>query len=102
MDERSGVTTTTAEELREEVRRRYAESARAVSEGTGRASCGGGCVAPTLGGDADSFGEALYDAEQRGELPEGSAPTTPRQAPSRRFLALCRSSRRPSAARGAH
>jgi hypothetical protein len=33
---------TTAEELREEVRRRYAESALAVSEGTGKASCGGG------------------------------------------------------------
>ena len=27
---------TTADELREEVRRRYAESARAVTEGTGR------------------------------------------------------------------
>ena len=29
---------TTADELREEVRRRYAESARAVSEGSGTAS----------------------------------------------------------------
>src|SRR5436190_1882136 len=37
---------TTADELREEVRRRYAESASAVTEGTGTASCGGGscCV----------------------------------------------------------
>jgi len=43
---------TTADELREEVRRRYAESARAVSEGTGRASCGGGCVRRRWGGDA--------------------------------------------------
>jgi arsenite methyltransferase len=57
--------TTTADELREEVRRRYAESARAVTEGSG--GCGSGsCCA-----DADDavFGEALYSAEQRGELP---------------------------------
>jgi arsenite methyltransferase len=61
---------TTADELREEVRRRYAESARAVSEGS-RVSCGGGsCCAGE--GDA-AFGEALYDAELRGELPETAA-----------------------------
>jgi arsenite methyltransferase len=62
------MTTTTAEELREEVRRRYAESARAVSEGSG-CGCGSGscCEGET---DAADFGEALYDAEQRGELPE--------------------------------
>jgi SAM-dependent methyltransferase len=58
---------TTAEELREQVRQRYAESARVVSEGSGSASCGGGsCCAD----DASLFGGALYDAEQRGELPE--------------------------------
>jgi arsenite methyltransferase len=58
---------TTADELREEVRRRYAESARAATNG---ASCGcgsGSCCEDT---DAAGFGEALYDAEQRGELPE--------------------------------
>jgi SAM-dependent methyltransferase len=61
---------TTADELREEVRRRYAESARAVSEESGKASCGSGsCCAE---GDAAQFGEALYDAEQRGELPQGA------------------------------
>jgi arsenite methyltransferase len=60
---------TTAEELREEVRRRYAESARAVSEGTGSASCGGGSCCVDGEGDTASFGEALYDAEERGELP---------------------------------
>jgi arsenite methyltransferase len=61
---------TTADELREEVRRRYAESARAVTEGS-RGSCGGGsCCA----GESDAmFGEALYDAELRKELPEGAA-----------------------------
>ncbi len=65
------MTTTGADELREEVRRRYAESARAVSEGS-PGSCGGGscCDGET---DAAKFGEALYDAEQRGELPEAAA-----------------------------
>ena len=64
--------TTTADELREEVRRRYAESARAVTEGTGTASCGGGSCCVDAGTDAAMFGEALYDAEQRGELPEAA------------------------------
>jgi arsenite methyltransferase len=65
------MTTTSAEELREEVRRRYAESARAVIEGSS-AGCGGGscCEGET---DAVNFGEALYDAEQRGELPDAAA-----------------------------
>jgi len=61
---------TTAEELREQVRRRYAESARVVSEGTGTAGCGGGSCCAGGESDASLFGEALYDAEQRGELPE--------------------------------
>ena len=61
---------TTAEGLREQVRRRYAESARVVSEGTGTAGCGGGSCCADGGSDASLFGEALYDAEQRGELPE--------------------------------
>jgi SAM-dependent methyltransferase len=61
--------TTTTDELREEVRRRYAESARTVSEGTGTASCGAGSCCVDGESDAAKFGEALYDAEQRGELP---------------------------------
>jgi arsenite methyltransferase len=62
---------TTADQLREEVRRRYAESARAVAEGSGASCGGGGCCAD---GESDSakFGEALYDAEQRGVLPEAA------------------------------
>jgi arsenite methyltransferase len=65
------MSTTSAEELRDEVRRRYAESARAVSEGSSP-GCGSGscCEGET---DAVNFGEALYDAEQRGELPEAAA-----------------------------
>jgi arsenite methyltransferase len=63
---------TTADELREEVRSRYAESARAVSEKSGRASCGGGSCCVDGDSDAAQFGETLYDAEQRGELPEAA------------------------------
>ena len=65
--------TTTADDLREEVRRRYAESARAVIEGTSSASCGGGSCCADPEADAAKFGEALYDADQRGDLPETAA-----------------------------
>jgi SAM-dependent methyltransferase len=64
---------TTADDLREEVRRRYAESARAVTDGSAGCGCGsGGCCDDSEANAAGStkFGEALYDAEQRGELPE--------------------------------
>jgi arsenite methyltransferase len=64
--------TTTADDLREEVRRRYAESARAVTEGTSSASCGRGSCCVDGESDTQAFGEALYDAEQRGELPEAA------------------------------
>jgi len=60
-------------EIREQVRRRYAESARAVTEGSG---CGSGsCCADDSSASAvtsERFGEALYDAEQRGELPDAA------------------------------
>ena len=66
----------TADELREEVRRRYAESARAVTEGAGDCGCGGGscCSGETVASTVtkESFGEVLYDIEQRGELPEAA------------------------------
>jgi ubiquinone/menaquinone biosynthesis C-methylase UbiE len=64
----------TAEELREQVRQRYAEAARAVSEGSG---CGdGGCCSGDSAASAVTsakFGDVLYDAEQRGELPEAAS-----------------------------
>jgi len=56
--------TTTANELREEVRRRYAASALALTDK--KSSCGSCC------GDDAKFGEGLYDAEQRGELPDAA------------------------------
>jgi arsenite methyltransferase len=63
---------TSADELREQVRRRYAESARAVGEGRESPGCGGGSCCTDTEADATMFGEALYDAEQRGELPEAA------------------------------
>jgi SAM-dependent methyltransferase len=63
---------TTADELREEVRRRYAESAlRAGGESEG-CGCGSGACCADGESDAAKFGEALYDAEQRGELPDAA------------------------------
>ncbi|MCA1681328.1 MAG: arsenite methyltransferase, partial [Actinobacteria bacterium] len=63
---------TSADELREEVRRRYAESARAVTDGAGGCGCGSGSCCADGESDGSMFGEALYDAEQRGELPEAA------------------------------
>jgi arsenite methyltransferase len=64
---------TTADQLREEVRRRYAESARRVVEGGSEGcGCGSGSCCADGESDAAKFGEALYDAEQRGELPEAA------------------------------
>jgi len=63
--------TTTADELREEVRQRYAAAARAVTEGSNADGCGGGsCCGESASAD---FGESLYTAEQRGELPDAAA-----------------------------
>ncbi len=57
----------TAESLREQVRQRYAEAARAA-KGGGACGCGSGSCCE--GEDAGDFGEALYSVEQRGELPD--------------------------------
>jgi SAM-dependent methyltransferase len=63
---------TTADELREEVRRRYAESARAVTESSGGCGCGSGSCCSDQDAAEARFGELLYDAEQRGELPDAA------------------------------
>ena len=63
---------TTADALRDEVRARYAESARAVIEGqSGECGCGSGSCCSDDAPDM-TFGELLYDAEQRGELPDAA------------------------------
>jgi arsenite methyltransferase len=63
----------TTDNVRNEVRERYAEAARAVSDGSGS---GCGCGSGSCCGDGEreegKFGEALYDAEQRGALPEAA------------------------------
>jgi arsenite methyltransferase len=61
------MSTETAESLREQVRQRYAEAAR-TAEGGGGCGCGSGSCCE--GEEAGDFGEALYSAEQRGELPD--------------------------------
>ena len=64
--------TTTAAGLREEVRGRYADSARAVTEGSGGCGCGNGSCCADADSRVASFGEVLYRAEQREELPEAA------------------------------
>jgi SAM-dependent methyltransferase len=65
--------TRTADELREEVRRRYAESARVVTESSDGCGCGSGaCCTDEQAAAEARFGELLYDAEQRGELPDAA------------------------------
>ncbi|MGH3044659.1 MAG: arsenite methyltransferase [Gaiellaceae bacterium] len=63
-------TTTSADELREQVRQRYAEAARTVTEGSA-AGCGSGscCESDPPG----AFGEVLYSADEKGELPDAAA-----------------------------
>jgi ubiquinone/menaquinone biosynthesis C-methylase UbiE len=63
----------TADELREEVRRRYAESALRVAGESEGCGCGSGSCCADGESDAAKFGEALYDIEQRGELPDAAA-----------------------------
>jgi arsenite methyltransferase len=66
-------TTSSADELREEVRRRYAQAAVAAEAGGCGCAEGGGCCGNvSCDGEDASFGEALYDTEQRGELPEAA------------------------------
>src|SRR4029077_1406602 len=52
------------DELREQVRRRYAEAA---------ANVGGACGSGSCCAESADFGEALYTDEQRGELPNAAA-----------------------------
>jgi hypothetical protein len=61
--------TTIADELREEVRRRYAESARAVTDASGGCGCGSGSCCAEGESEAVRFGEGLYYDGQLAELP---------------------------------
>jgi arsenite methyltransferase len=59
---------TTRDSLRDEVREKYAQAARAADQGD---SCGCGSGNCCDDGDA-AFGERLYSVEQRGELPDAA------------------------------
>lgn len=60
-----------ADELREQVRLKYAEAALAVDTSSqGACGSGGCCGAPA---EHAAFGGALYEAGQRGELPDAAA-----------------------------
>jgi arsenite methyltransferase len=66
----TSIPTETTDAIREQVRQRYAEAAQAVTQGSG-ASCGSGsCCEHDPPG---AFGEALYSAEERSELPDAAA-----------------------------
>jgi arsenite methyltransferase len=67
------MTIATDDDLREAVRKRYAQAAEAASTGgcgcrDDGSCCGNACCDGTDG----AFGEALYDAEQHGELPRAA------------------------------
>ena len=73
-----------ADALREEVRKRYAEAAQRVEDGSG-CDCGSTCCTDSShedgccgdeccgGGAPNDFGQALYSNEERDELPETAA-----------------------------
>jgi arsenite methyltransferase len=64
------MSTDTQDAIREQVRRRYAEAARTVTEGSS-ASCGSGSCCEN--DPPGAFGQALYSAAERGELPDAAA-----------------------------
>ena len=62
--------TTTADDLREEVRLRYAEAARSAERGgCGCTDDGGCCGNVSCAGEEGAFGQTLYSIGQLGELP---------------------------------
>jgi arsenite methyltransferase len=66
----------TRNELREEVRRRYADSAKAVTGESEGCGCGSGscCTDDSTASAVGTarFGEVLYEADQRAELPDAA------------------------------
>jgi arsenite methyltransferase len=64
------MSTDTQDAIREQVRERYAEAARAVTEGSS-ASCGSGSCCES--DPPSAFGEVLYSEGEKGELPDAAA-----------------------------
>jgi arsenite methyltransferase len=65
------MSTTSADQLREEVRLRYAEAARNVERGDAPGCGDGSCCEGDVG--ESGFGEVLYSSEERGEIPDTAA-----------------------------
>jgi arsenite methyltransferase len=65
------MSTGSAEAIREEVRRRYAEAAVKVTQGSGPGCGDGSCCEGDVG--ESGFGEVLYSRDERGELPAAAA-----------------------------
>jgi arsenite methyltransferase len=65
--------TSTTGELRDEVRRRYADAARAVATGSG-GCCGpgSGCCGGEVATTEEGFGPALYALDERKVVPDGA------------------------------
>ncbi len=65
---------TTQDDLREQVRERYAQAALSVDRGGCGCNDDGGCCGNAgCDGEDGAFGERLYTIEQRGELPAAAA-----------------------------
>jgi len=65
------MSTTSEENVREQVRERYAAAATSASAGGCGCNDDGSCCGNVAcDGDDGTFGQALYSAEQRGELPD--------------------------------
>jgi SAM-dependent methyltransferase len=62
---------TTADELREEVRRRYAEAAGVAKAGRAACDCGGGECCEHVGDDG-GYGAELYSVHERNDLPDAA------------------------------
>ena len=73
---------TTADELREEVRRRYAESARAVTEGSGGCGCGSGECCAEAGATARASSRRSTTPSSAASSP--TRPCSPRSAAATR------------------
>jgi arsenite methyltransferase len=63
--------TTTAEDLREEVRRRYAEAASVAQSGRAACDCGGGECCEHVS-DGEGYGAELYSVDERDALPDAA------------------------------
>jgi ubiquinone/menaquinone biosynthesis C-methylase UbiE len=62
---------TTTDDLREQVRRRYAEAAAVATEGKVACDCGGGSCCEHVSGES-GYGDEFYSAEERRELPNAA------------------------------